>query len=53
MEKKHLESLDHEMFENLPEEVLGHASGGIIVTTSNRGGATHVGRIADEEFADG
>lgn len=52
MEKKPLESLTHEIFENLPEETLGYAAGGIIRSSATRASVTHVGKIFDEEFVD-
>lgn len=49
---KRLESLEDELFKNLPEADLGRVSGGEITSSSNHAGVTHIGKIYDEEFDD-
>ncbi len=51
--QKRLESLKDELFENLPDSDLGRAGGGgVLRTSSNHPGITHIGKITDEEFDD-
>ena len=50
--KKSLESLEDELFQNLPEVDLKRISGGIIATTGGKPGPTHVIHQPDVEFAE-
>jgi hypothetical protein len=50
---KKLESLQDELFKNLPDAELTGVAGGIIISSvKNGGGVTNFGKIHDEEFDD-
>ncbi len=50
---KKLESLQDELFKNLPDAELTGVAGGIIVSSvSSHPGVTNFGKIHDEEFLD-
>lgn len=50
--KRNLESLRNDLFKDLPDQQLGRAAGGEIVSSAKKGSITNFGKIHDEEFAD-